>query len=100
MRFEKAIGVTAGATISAVKRESSMLTVDANEAKANLYELIDQISLAHKPIVITGKCGNAVLLSEDDWNAINETLYLISIPGVRESMLEGMQESIDEVSKS
>jgi antitoxin YefM len=46
-------------------------------------------------VVITGKRGNAVLLAEDDWNAINETLHLLSVPGMRESILEGMQESID-----
>jgi PHD/YefM family antitoxin component YafN of YafNO toxin-antitoxin module len=46
-------------------------------------------------VVITGKRGNAVLLAEDDWNAINETLHLLSVPGMRESILEGMQESTD-----
>ena len=49
----------------------------------------------HKPVVIAGKRGNVVLLAEDDWNAINETLHLLSVPGMRESILEGMQESID-----
>ena len=77
-----------------------MLTVDASEAKADLSDLIDQVSLSHEAILITGRNSNAVLLAEDDWNAINETLYLISIPGMRESILEGMQESIDELSKS
>ena len=71
-----------------------------NEASVNLCELIEQTSLTLKPIVITGKCGNAVLLAEDHWKAINETLYLVSILGMRESILKGMQESIDEASKS
>jgi len=62
----------------------------------NLYKLIDETSVSHQPIVITGKRSNAVLLAEDDRKAINETLYLVSIPGMRESILEGMQESIDE----
>jgi PHD/YefM family antitoxin component YafN of YafNO toxin-antitoxin module len=46
-------------------------------------------------VIITGKRGNAVLLAEDDWNAINETLYLLSVPGMRESIIDGMQETLD-----
>lgn len=57
---------------------------------------MDETSASHEPIVITGKRGNAVLLAEEDWKAINETLYLVSIPGMRESILEGMQENIDQ----
>lgn len=72
-----------------------MTTLNVTEARANLYKLIDDTSASHEPVVITGKRGNAVLLAEDDWNAINETLYLLSVPGMRESILEGMQESID-----
>jgi antitoxin YefM len=100
MRFERAIGLTTGASISTGKGESNMLTVDVNEANVNLCELIEQASLTHKPILITGKCSNTVLLAEDHWKAINETLYLVSIPGMRGSILEGMEESIDEASKS
>ena len=73
-----------------------MLTVNATEARANLYKLMDETSASHEPIVITGKRSNSVLLAEEDWNAINETLYLVSIPGMRESILNGMQENIDE----
>jgi antitoxin YefM len=65
------------------------------EARANLYKLIDETSANHEPVVITGKRRNAVLLAEDDWNAINETLHLLSVPGMRESILEGMQEKIN-----
>ena len=72
-----------------------MTTLNVTEARANLYKLIDDTSVSHEPVVITGKRGNAVLLAEDDWNAINETLHLLSVPGIRESILEGMQESID-----
>ena len=75
-----------------------MTTVNVTEARANLYKLIDDASASHEPVVITGKRGNAVLLSEDDWNAINETLYLLSVPGMRESIIEGMQENFDETS--
>ena len=72
-----------------------MTTLNVTEARANLYKLIDDTTVSHEPVVITGKRGNAVLLSEDDWNAINETLHLLSVPGMRESILKGMQESID-----
>jgi len=73
-----------------------MTTLNVTEARANLYKLIDDTSVNHEPVIITGKRGNAVLLAEDDWNAINETLHLLSVPGMRESILEGMQEKIDD----
>ena len=72
-----------------------MTTVNVTEARANLYKLIDDASVSHEPVVITGKRGNAVLLAESDWNAINETLYLLSVPGMRESIIEGMRENIE-----
>ena len=75
-----------------------MTTVNVTEARANLYKLIDEAFASHEPVVITGKRGNAVLLSEDDWNAINETLYLLSVPGMRESIIEGMRENLEETS--
>jgi antitoxin YefM len=79
-------------------RSIAMTTVNVTEARANLYKLIDDASVSHEPVVITGKRGNAVLLAESDWNAINETLYLLSVPGMRESVLEGMQENIEDTS--
>ena len=72
-----------------------MRIFNATEARANLDRLIDETTVSHEPVVITGKRGNAVLLAEDDWNAINETLYLVSIPGMRESIRKGMQERGD-----
>ena len=75
-----------------------MTTVNVTEARANLYKLIDDASVSHEPVVITGKRGNAVLLAESDWNAINETLYLLSVPGMRESIIEGMRENIEDTS--
>ena len=72
-----------------------MTTLNVTEARANLYKLIDDTTVNHEPVVITGKRGNAVLLAEDDWNAINETLHLLSVAGMRESIVEGMQERID-----
>jgi prevent-host-death family protein len=76
-----------------------MATITATEARAKLYSLIDEAESSHEPIVITGKRGNAVLVSENDWNAIKETLYLLSIPGMRESIVEGMKEPLEESSK-
>ena len=73
-----------------------MTTLNATEARAKLYALIDETSSSHQPILITGKRSNAVLLSEEDWNAINETLHLLSIPGMRESIQEGMKEKLTE----
>ena len=72
-----------------------MTTVNVTEARANLYKLIDDASVSHEPVVITGKHGNAVLIAEGDWNAINETLYLLSVPGMRESIIKGMQENLE-----
>jgi len=73
-----------------------MPTVTATEARAKLYRLIDQAASSHEPIVITGKRTNAVLISEDDWRAVQETLYLLSIPGMRESIREGLETPVEE----
>ena len=67
-----------------------MTTMSATEARKQLYKLLDDVAQSHEPVQITGKRGNAVLVSEDDWRAVQETLYLVSIPGMRESILEGM----------
>ena len=74
-----------------------MTTVSATEARKRLYALIDEVGQSHEPVQITGKRGNAVLL-EDDWRAIQETLHLVSIPGMRESILEGMATDPSELS--
>lgn len=73
-----------------------MNAISATQARANLYNLIDETTAAHEPILITGKRNNAVLVSEEDWNAIQETLFLVSIPGMRQSIVEGGQESVAE----
>lgn len=67
-----------------------MTSLTATEARKQLYKLLDEVSDSHEPVQITGKRGSAVLVSEDDWRAVQETLYLVSIPGMRESILEGM----------
>ena len=71
-----------------------MTTLTASEARAGLYRLIDQTAESHKPVVISGKRANAVLISEEDWSAIQETLYLMSIPGMRESIKDAMSEPL------
>jgi antitoxin YefM len=72
-----------------------MPTLSATEARTKLYRLIDQTSQSHEPIVITGKRCNAVLISEDDWRSIQETIYLLNIPGMRESIREGLVTPIE-----
>ncbi len=73
-----------------------MPTLSATEARAKLYNLIDQAAATHEPVLITGKRGNAILISEDDWRSIQETLYLLNIPGMRESIREGLATPIEE----
>jgi antitoxin YefM len=68
--------------------------ITASEARANLYRLIDETTESHQPILISGKRSSAVLLSADDWEAIQETLYLLSVPGMRESIKKGMAEPL------
>lgn len=76
-----------------------MQTLTASEARANLYRLIDEAAESHEPIVISGKRSSAVLISAEDWSAIQETLYLLSVPGMRESIKEGMTEALAESAK-
>ena len=75
-----------------------MASISATEARKRLYALIDEVGDSHEPVQITGKRGNAVLLSEADWNSIQETLHLVSIPGMRESILEGLATPAEELS--
>ena len=76
-----------------------MATLSASKARTNLYRLIDDASSSHEAILITGKRSNAVLVSEDDWKAIQETIYLLSVPGMRESIRQGLKTPIKECSK-
>ena len=73
-----------------------MKTLTITEARKNIYKLIDQATDSHEPIQITGKRNNAILVSEEDWRAIQETLYLTSIPGMRESIIEGIKTPLTE----
>jgi prevent-host-death family protein len=76
-----------------------MTILSAAEAGKQLYQLIDEALLNHEPITITGKRGNAVLISESDWRAIQETLFLVSIPGMRDSILEGLKTPVEDCSE-
>jgi len=76
-----------------------MTTLNATEARSKLYNLIDETAQTHQPIIITGKRGNAILLAEEDWNSINETLFLLSVPGMRESIREGLDSSLTDCDK-
>ena len=77
-----------------------MTSLKASEARANLYRLIDEAAEHHTPVQIAGKRNNAVLIGEDDWRAIQETLHLISIPGMRESIRKGLREPVAKLSKT
>jgi PHD/YefM family antitoxin component YafN of YafNO toxin-antitoxin module len=68
-----------------------MTTLTASKARSTLYRLLDKTSQTHDPVQITGKRSNAILICEEDWRAINETLYLLSIPGMRKSIRKGLE---------
>ncbi len=68
-----------------------MTTITASEARARLYGLLDETAESHEPIQIRGKRHSAVLVSEDDWRAISETLHLVSIPGMAASIRRGLK---------
>jgi antitoxin YefM len=76
-----------------------MTILTVSEARTKLYNLVDEVSIHHEPILITGKRHNAVLISEEDWSSIQETLFLLSIPGMRESLKKGMDTPLSECDK-
>ena len=73
-----------------------MVTLTASQARAHIYRLLDEASSSHQPILITGKRHNAVLVAEEDWWGIQETLYLLSVPGMRESIKSGMSVPVED----
>lgn len=76
-----------------------MPTLTATEARSKLYALIDETISSHEPIIIKGKRGNAVLISEDNWRYIQETIYLLNVPGMRESIRDGLATPIEKCTK-
>ena len=77
-----------------------MAVLTASEARANLYRLIDQAAESHQPILIAGKRSSAVLVCEEDWQAMQETMFLLSIPGMRKSIRDGMAEPLAKSAKA
>jgi antitoxin YefM len=73
-----------------------MTTFSASEARKRLYNLVDEVKETHEPVQIVGKRNSAILIAEEDWRAIQETLYLTSIPGMRESIIEGLKTPLEE----
>ena len=76
-----------------------MTTLTATLARTKLYTLLDEVAQSHEPIQITGKRSNGVLLSEDDWRAIQETLYLSAIPGMKASIIKGIKTPVTKCSR-
>ena len=77
-----------------------MTILTATQARASLFHLIDETSKAHEPVQIKGRRHSAVLISDEDWRAIQETLYLLSIPGMRESIRKGLRAPVKKMSKT
>jgi antitoxin YefM len=80
-------------------KKRTLMSMNASEARKKLYRLIDDTAAAHEPLLITGPRSNAVLVGEEDWNSIQETLYLLSVPGMRESIREGLETPIEKCAK-
>jgi PHD/YefM family antitoxin component YafN of YafNO toxin-antitoxin module len=76
-----------------------MQTIPVSEAGSNLLQLIETAAAAHEPMMILGRHHNAVLLSEEDWRGIQETLQLTAIPGLKESIRAGMQTPVSDCHK-
>lgn len=73
-----------------------MRTIPITQARQNLYKVLDETIMNSEPIEILGKRGNGILLSKEDWNSIQETLFLLSITGMREKLIEGRNTPIED----
>jgi antitoxin YefM len=76
-----------------------MNSMTATAARKQLYSLLDDLADSHEPVQIAGKRHSAVLVAEDDWRAVQETLYLTSVPGMRESILRGLKTPVEKCAK-
>jgi prevent-host-death family protein len=83
-----------------INGDSTMISMTATEARKQLYALVDDVADSHEPIQIAGKRHSAVLVSEDDWRAVQETLYLMGIPGMRESVRKGLKTPVEKCDKA
>ncbi len=73
-----------------------MSVITVTEARSQLYRLLDEVTESHEAVLITGKRANAVLVSEEDWRALQETIYLLGVSGMRETIIEGLNTPADE----
>ncbi|MEN8153829.1 MAG: type II toxin-antitoxin system Phd/YefM family antitoxin [Acidobacteriota bacterium] len=76
-----------------------MNTISISNIRKNIYNIIKNVTNSHKPLLITGKSGNVVMVSEEDWNSVQETLYLLSIPGMRKEIRKGLETPVEECSE-
>ncbi|MCH8838385.1 MAG: type II toxin-antitoxin system Phd/YefM family antitoxin [Candidatus Marinimicrobia bacterium] len=76
-----------------------MRTISVTKARSTLFQLVNEAANSHEPVQITGKKANVVLIAEEDWRSIQETMYLLSVPGMRESIVEGLQTPLAEASE-
>lgn len=83
-----------------MRRWLTVTTLTASKARAQLYRLLNKTASSHEPVQIAGRRNNAVLISEEDWRAIRETLYLVSLPGMRESIRRGLKTPAEECSQA
>jgi antitoxin YefM len=77
-----------------------MRSIRVSEARDNLYKIVEEASQSAEPLMITGKRGNAVIMGEDEWRAVEETLYLLAVPGMRKSIVTGMKTPIKNCDKN
>lgn len=76
-----------------------MTNISVTEARKGLYRLLDDVAESHEPVHISGKRNNGVLVSEDDWRSLQETIYLLSIPGMRSSIIKGLKTPVEKCAK-
>nr|WP_287107271.1 MULTISPECIES: type II toxin-antitoxin system Phd/YefM family antitoxin [unclassified Microcystis] len=88
--------IIGGFSFGTGRKQLGGFMIPVNEAQQKLQDLIDSVTVSHEPIIIEGCDGNAVLLSQGDWKSVQETLYLLSIPGMRESIREGLATPVEE----
>ena len=72
-----------------------MTSITVTEARKRLYSLLDGVADSHEPVQIAGKRNSAVLIAEEDWRAVQETLYLVGVPGMRASIVKGLKTPVD-----
>jgi len=76
-----------------------MTTLTATQARANLFQLLDQTAQSHQPIQITGRRNNGVLISQEDFDSMQETLYLLAVPGMKASLLKARKAPLKSYTK-